>query len=147
MSWTMKAICPVHLSRGAVQRGQVHQCPTCHISLLTGEKPGFCYGMKGSHYTKVPPLPPLPEEYHSMIDHPELSSLSHILNLIFSFASLETTHPFPSVSGVPSFFAIQGKTYHRLQPTYPNSAIKWLLYDSFMPHKHPYEEWATCLPP
>ena len=36
------------------------------------------------------PLPPLPFEFQQFIDSPDISSLSCVFNLIFSFVALET---------------------------------------------------------
>ena len=93
----------------------VHQCNRCHIILLTGERPGFCCGTNGSHVDDIPLLPPLPPEYNAIINHPDISRLSRILNLIFSLASLESSHPFPTQNGPQAFFAVQGKLYSHVQ--------------------------------
>jgi hypothetical protein len=69
------------------------------------------------------------------------------LNLILSFASLETTHPFPEITGGPSFLAIQGRVYHRVRPSHDNSAVRWLLYDGFMETLPPHSGWANTIPP
>ncbi|KIP08004.1 hypothetical protein PHLGIDRAFT_59628, partial [Phlebiopsis gigantea 11061_1 CR5-6] len=98
---------------GRVCGSRVHHCPTCKIPLLTGEQPGFCCGTKGSRFHDVPPLPPLPHEFNSFLKHPDISRLSRRLNLLFSFASMETTAAFPELRGSPAFVAIQGKVYHR----------------------------------
>lgn len=68
--------------------------------------------------------------------------------LIFSFASLETTHAFPDIAGPPGFVAIQGKIYHRIRPTHQNSAVRWLLHDGFMMNTAPHQnsDWASALP-
>lgn len=95
----------------------------------------------------MPPLPLLPYEFQRFIDNPHLSSLSRILCLIFSFASLECTAEFPSFRGPPGFFAIHSHIYHRVRPTHHNSAVHWLLYDGFLPDCAPYQNWASLLPP
>ena len=146
-TWAVREMPRVRLTWGATHKGRVHKCPTCDVMLLTGETPGFCCGHAGQHFAKVPHLPPLPTEFNSLITHPDISHSSRILNLIFSFAALETTHPFPSLPGSRSFFAIQGKIYHRIRPTHPNSCIRWLLYDGFMAKNCPFHEWASSLPP
>jgi len=117
------------------------------VILLTGETPGFCCGRAGAQFARIPALPPLPIELQSLISHPDISHSSRILNLIFSFAALETSHPFPSLPGGPAFFAIQGKIYHRIRPSHANSCIRWLLFDGFMANKCPFHEWAANLPP
>ena len=146
-TWRARTLPTVLLSWGATHKGRVHKCPTCDVILLTGETPGFCCGRAGQHFAKIPSLPPLPPEFDTLIAHPDISHSSRVLNLIFSFAALETTHPFPSLRGGPSFFAIQGKIYHRIRPSHPNSCIRWLLYDGFMAKKCPFQEWAATLPP
>jgi hypothetical protein len=145
-TWFARPIHPIVLTWGNIRQGHTHQCNLCHVVLLTGERPGFCCGTKGSHLHDVQPLPPLPPEYDAIINHPNASRLSRVLNLIFSFVSLESTHPFPNQSGPPAFFAVQGKLYHRIRPTHHNSALQWMLYDGFMNDRHPFEELAADLP-
>jgi hypothetical protein len=111
-TWTFGPIKNPKLQWAESRAGHVHCCPYCGIDLLTGEHPGFCCGKEGEYITQVPLLPPLPAEYDAFLNHPDISSLSHIHNLIFSFASLETTHVFPHINGPPGFFAIQGRVYH-----------------------------------
>ncbi|KAI0038342.1 hypothetical protein FA95DRAFT_1461741, partial [Auriscalpium vulgare] len=111
--WDIRGVPSASLSWGAVRGNRRHECPHCHILLLTGESPGFCCGPKGSHLDDTPPLPPLPPAFEDLLNHPHISSISRKLNLIFSFASLETTHAFPSIAGPQGFLAIQGKVYHR----------------------------------
>ncbi|EIW75625.1 hypothetical protein CONPUDRAFT_65500, partial [Coniophora puteana RWD-64-598 SS2] len=102
------------LKWGEVRAGHAHACPHCSIPLLTGESPGFCCGKLGCRVNDVAPLPPLPPEYDVFINDPNISRNSRILNLIFSFAALESTHTFPHFgSGPPAFVAIQGRVYHR----------------------------------
>lgn len=110
--WLIKPIHKPTLKWGDHHRGRRHTCRTCGIELLTGEKSGFCCGPNGSRYDDIPDLPPLPDEIQAITTHPDISRLSRLLNLIFSFASLETTHPFPNISGPPGFLAIQGHVYH-----------------------------------
>lgn len=135
------------LQWGQVRGGRTHLCPYCHIPLLTGEEPGFCCGPQGSHLNDVAPLPPMPPEYTVLLNDRRISSLSRTLNLVFSFASLETTKKFPDLSGPPGFMAIQGKVYHRVRPTHHNSAVRWLLYDGFMLDAVPHERHAARIPP
>jgi hypothetical protein len=145
--WIIRRCRPAVLQWGQMRQGEPHSCRTCGILLLTGERPGFCCGPGGRRFRDVPPLPPLPAEYESFLQEERLSSLSRILNLLFSFASLETTHPFPQMNGPPGFVAIQGKVYHRIRPTHTDSAIRWLLYDGFMenpPHSHLAESIPTA---
>jgi hypothetical protein len=143
--WFIGPISTPRLTWGEERAGHVHRCNTCGILLLTGEDAGFCCGTNGSCFQDVPPLPPLPPQIEALSFHPQISSLSRILNLIFSFASLETTHAFPEVRGGPGFMAIQGRVYHCVRPTHVNSAVRWLLYDGFM-HNIPHADWAAMLP-
>ena len=131
---------------GEQRAGRVHSCRICGIVLLTGERPGFCCGPGGSKYHQVPPLPPLPIQYQPFLNHRDISRYSRILNLIFSFAALETSHAFPNINGPPGFLAIQGRVYHRIRPTHTNSAVRWLLYDGFI-QNIPHPTWAALLPP
>lgn len=145
-TWLIGGISSPSLTWGAVRRDKVHECPYCHIPLLTGEYPGFCCGPKGKYLNAVgPALPPYPNEYNDFISHPKISTDSRILNLIFSFASLETTHPFPD-AGPQSFFAIQGRIYHRVRPSHNDSAVRWLLYDGFLASSAPHATWASKIP-
>ena len=94
-------------------------------------------------------MPLLPFEYNSFINNPDISALSRILNLIFSFASLETTHPFSTNNGPPGFVAIQGCVYHRVRRDHHNSAVRWLLYDGHMQNFDlaPFQDWVHQIPP
>ncbi|KIJ25043.1 hypothetical protein M422DRAFT_141813, partial [Sphaerobolus stellatus SS14] len=90
------------------------QCQYCQVALLTGERHGgFCCGQAGKYANVVPPLPPLPPEMEWLSVQPNISFLSRKLNLIFSFASMETTEQFPTHTGPQGFLAIQGRIYHR----------------------------------
>ncbi|KAI6000452.1 hypothetical protein EDD15DRAFT_2122963, partial [Pisolithus albus] len=111
--WQIGPISSPRLTWGAVCNNHQHICPHCSILLLTGENLGFCCGPGGSRLSDVTPLPPIPPQIEALTLHPQISSLSRILNLVFSFVSLETTHPFPDDSIVPGFLAIQGRVYHR----------------------------------
>ena len=130
--WLIGPISAPTLTWGEHWKGQPHVCRTCGIELLTGEESGFCCGPNGSRYRDVPPLSPLPPGIEAIMTHRQISMLSRILNLIFSFASLKTTHAFPEFSGPPGFFAIQGRVYHCIRPTHHNSAIWWLLFNGFI---------------
>ncbi|KAJ7200397.1 hypothetical protein GGX14DRAFT_372382, partial [Mycena pura] len=112
-TWEIRAIADPRLTWGARRGAHTHCCTTCGTSLLTGKNSGFCCGPGGSKFGEVRPLPPLPPEYNTFIDDPNISRLSRILNLVLSFASLETTQPFPQNDGPPGFMAIQGRVYHR----------------------------------
>ena len=137
-TWLIRQLPPVILTWG-------HHCPHCHILLLTGEKPGFCCGPNGSRLNDVPPLPPLPNEFNIFLNDTNISASSRILNLIFSFASLETTHAFPQNRGPLGFFSIQGKVYHRVRPTHKNSAVRWFLYDGHL-NDIPHSDLAATIP-
>ena len=145
-TWRIGAIASPTLAWGAQRGTQQHRCRTCNIELLTGEYSGFCCGPHGSRVASIQPLPPLPVEYSVFMNHPKISSLSRIVNLIVSFASLETTANFPSINGPPGFFAIQGRVYHRVRPDHHNSAVRWLLHDGFMQQHVPHQDHASTLP-
>ena len=144
-TWAIGPIATPSLTWGARRGGREHKCGTCGIKLLTGEEAGFCCGPGGSRFSAIPPLPPLPPEYAPLLSDPRVSSLSRRLNVVFSFASLETTARFGD-SDMPGFFAIGGRVYHRVRPTHKDSAVHWLLYDGFERNKPPHERWANTLP-
>ncbi|EJD34519.1 helicase [Auricularia subglabra TFB-10046 SS5] len=125
-----------------------NNCPHCGIELLTGKTPGFCCGPSGDKLREVAPLPPLPSEFSTFVDDPRVSSLSRLLNLVYTFAQLESTHQFPEYGGMPAHFAVQGRIYHRVRPDHINSAIRWLLYDGFMRGTVPHSgaNWFVKLP-
>ncbi|EJD50340.1 hypothetical protein AURDEDRAFT_19428, partial [Auricularia subglabra TFB-10046 SS5] len=101
------------LSWGFVKRTNLpHRCRHCQIELLTGESSGFCCGAQGEKVAEIPRLRPLPDEYLTFINDPRVSSVSRLLNLIYTFAQLESTHQFPE-HAVPAHFAIEGRIYHR----------------------------------
>ena len=141
VTWEIAPISEPRLQWAEVRNNVRHQCRYCHIDLLTGEWPGFCCGPHGHYVNEILPLPPLPPQYNVFKNDPTISSYLRILNLIFSFASLETTHEFPRVDGPPGFFAIQGRVYHCIRPTHTGSAIKWLLYDGFIHNMAPHPHW------
>lgn len=153
LTWQIGPISSPVLQWGATQnnRGAIHACKTCGVVLLTGERPGFCCGPKGNRFSLIPPLPPLPAEYDAIINNPSISRLSRRLNLIFSFAALESSHTFPT-PGNPSFVAISGRIYHRVRGgSDANSAVRWLLYDGFdlssVPHNDSSipQQWISLL--
>ncbi|KAJ7210365.1 hypothetical protein GGX14DRAFT_363561, partial [Mycena pura] len=112
--WEIGTLPITTLTWGQIRAGQPHKCSTCGVILLTGERPGFCCGPSGSRFLDVRPLPPLPAEFNGFLHDPKISKLSRKLNLILSFASLESTHPFPQqTNGPPGFMAIGGRVYHR----------------------------------
>ncbi|EJD40708.1 hypothetical protein AURDEDRAFT_69695 [Auricularia subglabra TFB-10046 SS5] len=125
-----------------------HRCRHCDLELLTGEESGFCCGPRGEKLHDVAPLPPLPEEFSAFVDDPRVSSLSRLLNLIYTFAQLESSHEFPSFGGIPAHFAVEGKIFHRVRPSFENSAVRWLLYDGFMKNSVPHSSagWFQKLP-
>lgn len=95
------------------------------------------------------PLPPLPFEFQQFINCPNISSLSRVFNLIFSFAALETEGTFPSMdsNSPPGFFAASGRMYHRIRPSVENSGAHWLLFDGYEPSHAPHQRWASTIPP
>ena len=148
-TWAIGPIKSPKLQWAATRRNNVHRCRYCNIELLTGETSGFCCGPNGKYANDPPPLPPLPEEFDLFYNHPHISAVSRLLNLIFSFAALESSHEFPPLPpGGPAFVAMEGRLYHRVRPTHYDSAIRWLLYDGFshgsIPHAH--SAWASKVP-
>ena len=121
-------------------------CSYCGIPLLNMENHGWCC-LKGKKISKR--LPPLPFEYHQFLYSPNISSLSRVFNLIFSFVALETEGIFPSMDlhGPPGFFAASGRIYHRVRPSIQNSGTHWLLFDGYEPSRAPHQRWASTLPP
>ena len=147
-TWNIGPISTPRLSWGLLQnnRSASRRCPTCGVMLLTGERAGFCCGPNGNRYSAVQPLPPLLNEFNTFLNSPDISKLSRKLNLIFSFATMESTHAFPT-PGNPSFVAIAGKVYHRvrLNPQ-DNTAIRWMLYDRFNDSSIPHHAQARDIP-
>ncbi|KAJ3826245.1 hypothetical protein F5880DRAFT_1445240, partial [Lentinula raphanica] len=113
-TWSFGTLSAPKFAWGAVRGGKQHICSFCGLTLLTGELSGFCCGPKGKFATAVPRLPVLPCEFNPLVVDRTFSSKSRVLNMIFSFASLQTTHSFPSFTGnTPSFVAIKGRVYHQ----------------------------------
>ncbi|THV06152.1 hypothetical protein K435DRAFT_22473, partial [Dendrothele bispora CBS 962.96] len=149
-TWIIGPISKPRLQWAATFNGRRHQCPHCSIALLTGERAGFCCGTAGKYLPHVPPLPQLPKEYEFFIRDPQISSKSRVLNLLFSFASMETSEEFPWMrhnKNIPSFFSIQARVYHRLRPKHRDSCVRWLLFDGFMDSSIPHANWASTVPP
>ena len=144
--WLISPITTLKLTWGHINRGHQHACPHCHVILLTGERPGFCCGPNGKYAHAITPLPPLPDEYNTFLHDSRLSASSRPMNLLFSFASMETSEPFPNVVGQHAFVSIQGRVYHRVRPSHNNTAIRWILYDGFLAHLAPHPTWANVLP-
>src|SRR6266849_4339812 len=96
--WEIGRLPDTRLTWGFIRGNQQHKCPVCGILLLSGERAGFCCGPNGSRFNDVKPLPPLPSEFNHFLNDARISQLSRRLNLVMSFASLETTHPFPRPS-------------------------------------------------
>ncbi|KAJ3819238.1 hypothetical protein F5880DRAFT_1490006, partial [Lentinula raphanica] len=114
VTWSFGAVSAPTFTWGAVRGGKAHVCTYCGVELLTGEQSGFCCGPKGKFANAVPRLPDLPAEFETFIHERNFSSQSRVMNMIFSFASLQTTHSFPSFTGnTPSFVAIKGRVYHQ----------------------------------
>ncbi|KAI1783660.1 hypothetical protein LXA43DRAFT_872932, partial [Ganoderma leucocontextum] len=135
------------LEWGTNYRRQQHRCKHCSILLLTGEDAGFYCGPGGNHLHVITALPPLPYELEALTHNRHISSSSNILNLIFSFTSLESTGKIAQFDGPHGFFALGGRIYHRLRPDHPDSAIHWLLYDRFARDNPPQPDKASTLPP
>jgi hypothetical protein len=145
-TWEIGPIAVPKLTWGQMWGGRPNACPRCHVILLTGEKPGFCCGPNGKYGQAIPRLPDLPPEFDTFLNDPRLSGSSRPLNLLFSFASMETSEPFPENYGQHAFVAIQGRVYHRIRPSHDNTAIRWILYDGFLAHAAPHRNWASLLP-
>ena len=132
-TWMIGPISTPQLTWGSFSNYQAADrwCHTYGVELLTGEKAGFCCGPNSNRFTVVQPLPPLPDELNTFLNSPDISRLSQKLNLIFSFATMESTHAFPA-PGNPSFVAIVGWVYHRVCPhPQDNTAVWWMLYNGF----------------
>ncbi|KIO23674.1 hypothetical protein M407DRAFT_77834 [Tulasnella calospora MUT 4182] len=121
------------------------RCRFCNIPLLTGETSGFCCGPQGSKLYAARPLPPLPAEYNYFINDPNISSLSRKLNLLFSFAALQTTAAFPNTAD--GFLAVQGLLYHQIRPNHERSGARWILYDGYLRDAMPAHAWSQDIPP
>ena len=147
-TWTIAPISTPRLTWGSSSnnRSADRRCRNCGVVLLTGEKAGFCCGPKGNRCSAVCRLPPLPNEFSTFLNSPDISRLSRKLNLIFSFAAMESTHAFPT-PGNPSFVAIAGRVYHRvrLRPQ-DDTAIRWMLYDGFSDSSIPHHTQARDIP-
>ena len=145
-TWKIGPILSPALRWGKLWGNLYCRCWICNIKLLMGEWAGFFCGTGGKYFNNTMTLPPLPLQCNTFINDLDISSKSWVLNLIFSFTSMETTHPFPAVLSPPSFIAIQGHIYHWSWPNYDNSAICWLLYDGFIQNMAPFENLAQTLP-
>jgi hypothetical protein len=119
-------------------------CPHCNAQLLSCEQPGFCCGKQGKYRNIAPSLRPLPQTYNVFINDVNISNRSRQLNLIFSFASMETTATFPSAHG--GMVAIQGRMYHRIRPNHGDSSVRWMLIDGMHPDHVPHLRRAELLP-
>ena len=64
---------------------------TCRVLLWVG----------GKYFANTTPLPPLPPQYTAFINHPDISTMSCILNLIF-FVHINEDHTFVPNSTRPS---------------------------------------------
>ncbi|KAF8494515.1 hypothetical protein JB92DRAFT_3230919 [Gautieria morchelliformis] len=76
--WKIGPVSTPSFSWGEIRQGRVHECPYCRISLLTGEKPGFCCGDKGSCLGDVAPLPVLPSEFDIFLNDPNTYPLNPV---------------------------------------------------------------------
>lgn len=119
---------------GAIRLRQLNWgrfCRFCGTRLLTGERQGFCCGANGKFLHQVPRLPPQSEELRWLSSQPGISGLSRRLNLLFSFAAMETTGSMNRLRGPDGFVAIEGKVYHRLRPEVQGTGLRWVLYDGY----------------
>ena len=124
MTWNIGRIKVTRLNWGRF-------CGFCGVRLLTGELKGFCCGKNGKHLPKVSRLPAQSEEIKWLAMQPNISYLSRRLNLLFSFAAMETTGSMERLSGPDGFLAIEGKVYHRLRPEVKGTGLRWVLYDGY----------------
>ena len=148
-TWRIQPISTTRLYWGSSSNNNSanRQCSICGVVLLTGEKAGFCCGPNGNRYLSVQPLPPLPDEFNIFLQSPDISGLSRKLNLIFSFAAMESTHAFPT-PGNPSFIAVAGRIYHRVRlRRKANTAVRWMLYDGFEDSLIPHRTHTQVIPP
>ena len=147
-TWKIAPIPTPRLAWGSSSNNRAadRRCHTCGVELLTGERAGFCCGPNGNRYTAIQPLPPLPDEFNTFLNSPDISRLSRKLNLIFSFAAMESTHTFPT-PGNPSFVAVAGRIYHRIRGCpQDDTAIRWMLYDGFDDSSTPHHTQARDVP-
>lgn len=149
-TWLMICVCAPVQSWSAQCGQNSHICRSCGLILLTGERPGFCCGPNGKYANEPHALPPLPEEFNIFLSDPRVSSVSRLLNLIFSFAALETSQEFPRFpAGPPAFVALSGRVYHHVRPDHRNSAVRWMLYDCYLQHlpiPHADANWVDTVP-
>ena len=145
--WLIAPLSTPNLIWGRHSANHEHVCPWCGLLLPMGEKPGFCCGPQGKYANSIPPLPPLPFEFHSFLMDACISALSCALSLLFSSASMETMEKFPSNFSTHGFIVIQGKVYHHVWPSHPDSVIQWILYDGFACQHAPHSNWADVIPP
>jgi len=147
-TWKIGPISTQRLTWGLSSNNRTtdRRCRTCGIELLTGERAGFCCGPNGNRYSAIQPLPPLPDEFNTFLNSPDISRLSRKLNLIFSFAAMESTHAFPT-PGNPSFVAVAGRIYHRIRARpQDDTAVRWMLYDGFDDSSIPHHTQARDIP-
>jgi len=147
-AWMIAPISTPRLAWGSSSnnRSADRRCHICGVVLLTGERAGFCCGPNGNRYPAIQPLPPLPDEFGTFLSSPDISRLSRKLNLIFSFAAMESTHAFPTL-GDPSFVAVAGRVYHCVRPDpRGDTAIRWMLYDGFDNASIPHRAHARDIP-
>ncbi|KAG8922276.1 hypothetical protein FRC01_014248 [Tulasnella sp. 417] len=139
-TWILRPLRCQHLRWGE------RHCAHCGLALLTDEDAGFCCGPNGSRLNDVPAPPPLPAEFAVFLNSQDISPASCVLNLLYSFAALESTAEFPTLAGPQGFFAVQGRLYHRIRPNHMNSGIRWLLYDGYLGENAPFGDWIASLP-
>ncbi len=145
-TWTIRLSSNACFKWAGMNCSHQHVCPTCHIPLLTGERPGFCCGPNGSWYHNVPALPPLPPEYDVFLHDPHISFLSRKLNLLFALAAIETSILFIRCRGPQGHFSIQGRIFHCLHAEHKDSPVHWIIYNGFSLQSPPHLGYAHAIP-
>ena len=102
-TWCIGPISSPRLEWGANRRGERHRCKYCGILLFTGEDGGFCCGPHGNWLHVAPPLPPLPYKLDALTQDSRISHALNTLNLIFSFASLESIGSLAAIHSFANF--------------------------------------------
>lgn len=147
-TWIIAPISTLQLTWGLSSNNHAaaRQCPTCGIMLLTSEKAGFAVVQTAIVSLLSNLSPPLPDEFNTFLNSPDISRVSQKLNLIFSFATMKSTHQFPTPRN-PSFVAVAGRIYyHVCSCPQDNTTIWWMLYAGFDNSSIPHHVQAQDIP-